>query len=141
MKSIFVLLGLFFSFVSYAEEILYCNSEVATGFIREDGNWTERHFKPASFSIQAGENFKYFKIEGRKFICHNPYDDEKETLVCERDIWANGLSFRYSKKTNRFIYIRSSVSGYIEDKEITDMEIMYAGRCGVSKRFISPLTK
>lgn len=134
-----IILGACLSTPLIAEEVLYCSSELATGFVREDGNWIERDFNPSIFAIEVGDNFEYFTIEGRKFNCHTPYDDYKELLVCERNMWANGLSFRYSIKTKRFIYIRSSVSGYIENKEITDMEIMYAGKCEDLKHHISPL--
>ena len=140
MKKIpFLVLSIFVANNTFAEEVLHCSSELATGFVREDGNWREREFNPSIFAIEVGDNFEYFTIEGRKFNCHTPYDNYKELLVCERNMWANGLSFRYSTKTKRFIYIRSSVSGYIENKEITDMEIMYAGKCGELKHHTSPL--
>ena len=115
-----------FPVVSQAEMILYCQSELATGFIKEENSWREGSFKLQRWTVKFNGNFT--KVEGFRepMKCSVVYSDPKEVISCEGDF--NSLTFH--KESLRFVYFTGSFS-YVENKPDsgTDTESIYAGTC------------
>ena len=133
MKKLLILLFLIFSMTSImtsvkAENVLYCDSELATGFSKQNGIWKESSFVRDRFTVKF--NNDYTKLKGLDkfldFTCSNVYSSD-EIVHCISD-WLDGDSFQYNPLNNRFKYINPSASGFIEPEE-NDTDIMYAGTC------------
>ena len=52
-----ITMGLFFSNTLKAETVLYCQSEVATGFFNEGGVWKETSFKLDRYTVKFNDDF------------------------------------------------------------------------------------
>ena len=110
-----------------AENVLYCESELAVGFIQKNGIWKESFFVKNRFTINF--NNAYTKLKGldeyKDFTCSKVYTSI-ENVYCISD-WLDGVSFQYNPLNNRFKYMRPSAAGFLMKTDDTD--IMYAGTC------------
>ena len=134
MKKLLILLFLIFSIASIitsvkAENVLYCESELATGFIKKNGIWEEGSFVRKRFTVNF--NNEYTKLKGldeyRDFTCSKVYSNVVEHVYCISG-WLDGDSFQYNPLNNRFKYLNPSAAGFIV-LEGKDTDIMYAGTC------------
>jgi len=128
-KIFFVLItiGLFFSNTLKAETVLYCQSELATGFINEDGVWKEGSFSRKRFTVKFNDDFSL--LEGVSFHpmeCSIQYNHKPNTISC---VHSRGTyqTFMYNKIKKRFLYSEISIAGYVNNN--TDTEVLYAGTC------------
>ena len=127
MKLIIILLGLVFSFSLYAEEVLYCSSDIATGFIKSNENWKTIEFNNKRFVVKVNENFNSVEIDDFKYIC-NPSMVTDKFISCE-DEYHIGFSFRYSTETNRFTKIYNSIHGHMSWNNGKDTDVMFGCKC------------
>ncbi len=120
-----ILIGLSLSTILKAENVLYCKSELATGFYKENNTWKEGSFKRERFTIKFNED--YTKLEGasyKPFYCSLPLKFTKpENVYCVE----SGEVFIYNRTTTRFLYSSLSSGGFIDNS--TDTENLYAGSC------------
>ena len=132
MKKLLVLLlsfGFFIPLSVEAEIVLYCQSELATGFIKKNGSWEQTKFKSDRFTIKF--NNDYSRLEGMTYIpmeCKAPYKllDQPELIYCV-DSENSHSTLRYNKKTKRFVHYFQPYIGYIGNG--TDTDVLYAGTC------------
>ena len=64
MRNLFLIIGfLLFSLSGTlrAETVLYCQSEIATGFINESGTWQTRNFKLYRFTAKFNSSYTEFE--------------------------------------------------------------------------------
>ena len=119
--------GILLSTSLLAEEVLYCTSELETGFYIESGKWFASTFAPERFPVKVNDNFNSVIIGKRKYACRTPFlTIDPDYVVCDM---VSGFSFRYSKKSNRFVWIVSGSSGYILSETKSDTDSMYVGKC------------
>lgn len=103
----------------FAEEVLYCSSELSTGFIKENSDRVKANFDPDRFSIKINDQFNAIVIDDENYDCFTPYPttNRKHFHICNGNY---GFSFRYSTETKKFVFIRSSSFGYIYSNNDTD---------------------
>ena len=128
-KIFFVLItiGLFFSNTLKAETVLYCQSELATGFINEDGVWKEGSFNRKRFTVKFNDDFSL--LEGVSFNpmeCSIQYSHKPNLIHCVHS-WGTYQTFMYNKIKKRFLFSNISSGGYVDNG--TDTEVLYAGTC------------
>ena len=111
-----------------AENVLYCESELATGFEKKNGIWKVSIFKDDRFTVKF--NNDYSKLKGldnfKDFSCTKVYS-MFEYIYCISD-WLDGGSFQYNPLNNKFKFFQPSAAGFIDTKD-DDTDIMYAGTC------------
>ncbi len=129
MKKLLILMLLGVLFVpmngsAKADQVLYCQSEVATGFHEVNGTWREARFQKERYTVKVSGDFeKVTGIENRTFDCRVPYERRKpETIICEHK---SGFSFFYDKSSKRFIYSAVNVFTYLGE----DTPAIEAGTC------------
>ena len=119
-----------FPVVSQAETILYCQSELETGFGKFgkiENSWRESSFEPERWTVKFNDNFS--KVEGFRdepMKCSVVYSHLKEAISCNGDF----QTLTFSKESLRFVYFTGS-SSYVGNKpdDGTDTESIYAGTC------------
>ena len=113
-----------------AETVLYCQSELATGFKKKNGVWKTVKFKEYRWTVKFNKDFsQLFGLDKRKpYLCNWAYDDKSlGTVVCLSS-YNNGENFIYNVKKERFLQTRISAgAGY--DIDGTDTEALLAGTC------------
>ena len=111
--------GLLISTSVTAEIVLYCNGEMATGFIKKNGVWRTTNFELKRYTIKFSDDYSEVKglLKGIAFQCKNAYKSEaSNTVLCRNNILGNGDSFTYNINTKRFIYFEDAVSGFINNR-------------------------
>ena len=103
----------------FAEEVLYCSSELSAGFIEENGERVEASFKPDRFSVKVNEQFSTIVIDEENYDCFTPYPTTKRKHfhICNEKY---GFSFRYSTETKKFVFVRSGSFGYVYSNNDSD---------------------
>ena len=127
---ILITIGFFFSNALRAETVLYCQSELATGFFKEGGIWDEGSFKRSRFTLKFKNNFSI--LEGASFQpmeCSIQYPIQRPNLIYCVHSWGEYKTFTYDKTTKRFLYSSITVGGYVDNQ--TDTDVMYAGKCQI----------
>ena len=128
-KIFFVLItiGLFFSNTLKAETVLYCQSELATGFINKDGVWRESPFKLERFTVKFNDDFSLLEgISYKPMECSIQYSHKPNFISCVH-LWGEYKTFMYNKIKKRFLYSGISSGSYVDNE--TDTEVLYAGTC------------
>ena len=112
-------LGMLLSTSISAEEVLYCSSELSTGFIESKSERVITSFKPDRFSVKINEQFNSIVLDGESYDCFTPYLNtaRKNFHICNEK---GGFSFRYSTETKKFVFIQSSSFGYIYSNKDSD---------------------
>ena len=113
-----------------AENVFYCHSELATGFLKENNSWKSSNFEKNRFSIKFNDEYSTLSgLEVLPFECLWSYGERSRhnTAVCT-SVFKNGLIFIYNIKTKKFLYSTSSVFGYTSSN-LSDTSEMYAGSC------------
>ena len=133
MKKLLILLfSLLISFNSYGDKVLYCNDEFATGFTKQNGQWSIGKFNPIKFTIKF--NHDYSLLSGLKggedWNCFNSYfTTEYNTIACV-SAWQNGGTFSYHKGNKRYLYISNITDGYVDTYvEPQGDDVLHAGTC------------
>ena len=126
-----LIIVLSFSTKLKAENVLYCESELATGFIFDEGKWKETSFKRERFTVRFNENFT--KLEGfyGPMTCFAPFNHKPNFISCiETDFPYQ--PFLYHKQKKQFKFAQFSSAGYLSDAEDGndfDTDVMYLGTC------------
>ena len=134
MKKLLILLFSFLLLSSpylKAEIIFYCQSDLATGFVKQNGSWTGSKFKNKRWTIKFNDSYsKLYGLEEDNqmpsYLCSAPYRNAPHLLACLSG-FKNGQSFMFNKIKNRFVFNSSSVTGYTS--EDSDTNPFYAGTC------------
>ena len=129
----FLLLNYFVIGSASAENVLYCQSELATGFFWEGGRWQSGEFQQQRWTIKFSQNFSKLhgldKEERPPFKCKQTFGGLSGTLLCESD-YENGETFLYNRQSKRFLRINPSIAGYVsETGKDYDTDTFYAGSC------------
>jgi len=114
-----------------AEIVLYCNSELATGFIKENGIYGTTDFELKRYTIKFDDDYSRVKgLNEYSWKCKDAFGNkELSTVICS-NFFNNGELFTYNKKTKRFSYYSGGVFGFIKGNNVgNDTTQMYAGTC------------
>jgi len=129
---IILIMGLSFFTTAKAETVLYCQSELATGFLNKNGTWKEANFKKERFTVKFNNDFTKLTgfidwVENREMECSNPYyATHKHETYCVHLKGAHEI-FLYNSQTKRFIASRITSTGWLIDEKDTD--VIFAGTC------------
>ena len=127
----FILFGLSISSALKAETVLYCQSELATGFIKENGTWKQTKFEDERFTVKFNDNFTKLKgfidwVENREMECSKPYSDYENEVFCVHLKGAHETFF-YNSQNKRFIASLITSTGWFNNG--TDTDVIFAGTC------------
>ena len=129
---IVAIVGLLFSTNLKAEIVLYCQSELATGFIKDGGVWKAGNFKQKRFTLKFENDYSILSglEDGRPLVCEWAYNNRGEynTAICASG-YSNGINFIYNLKTRRFLFQSGSFAGYVSGYGEPDTDVLYAGEC------------
>ena len=136
MKKLLILLLLFGFLITpsiKADTVLYCQSELETGLIQVNGSWETKNFISERFTIKFNDD--YSRLEGLDpspgLECRASFTSSPHLIFCV-DRKYNHSTFRYSKKTKRFVHYFNPFGGYVENKiSDTDNDVIYAGTCKI----------
>ena len=127
---VFTAIGLLVSDNVAADTVLYCQSELATGFIKENGAWKETNFRQQRYIIKFNKD--YSRLEGLSsrspMECSIRYRSKPNLVFCAGLIGSH-RTFMYSKITKRFVFSYISSVGYVDNPNNPGTENMYAGTC------------
>jgi hypothetical protein len=124
---ILMLLGVLFAPMvgsAKADEVLYCQSELATGFAEVNGTWRTGNFTKDRYTIKVAGDFE--KIVGLfddyQFECAIPNASEPNRVVCKS---VQGMTFVYDKSSKRFLYSVVNTYTFLG----ADTPAIFAGTC------------
>lgn len=121
-------LGILFSTSLLAEDVMYCVSDIETGFVKDSpDSWLTGRLEEKRYTVRVIDDFSSVVINGYSYTCE-PSAYSKEFIVCE-NYYNNGESFRYLKSTGRFIKINSTIFGNVNNKEHFEIDAMRGGKC------------
>ena len=111
-----------------ADEVLYCQSELATGMKKVNGTWKTGNFTKDRYTIKVFGDFE--RVAGLyadfQFECQFPYPvSYPRQVVCQH---INGNTFIYDKSSKRFIYSLVNTATYVETSS-EDTPVIRAGTC------------
>ncbi len=131
MRIIIGLLAILWVAPAKAEIVLYCQDELATGFAKDKDTkrWKKRNFVKERYTIKFSKDYKTLSglVESsvpRPMKCHQAYNHLPDQIICNEKA---GFSFRYHTKKMRFVYVHSTISGFVDNT--TDTDSISAGTC------------
>ena len=105
MKKLLLILLLIPNLVM-AENVMYCQDELATGILKENGVWKTRNFKLERYTIKFNDD--YTKLEGLDYLykCSPIFgaSDDKERVISCRRIVGTSNTFIFNKLSKRYQY-------------------------------------
>lgn len=125
------LLLMAFAVPSWAETVMYCSTELATGFIQENGSWRQTRFEGTRHTIKLNDGLTRLDglSEPGSFNCVVPYGLAKYDAVHCTSEFNDGSSFLLNTKTNRFVYVETSPFGYVGALKESDTDSLSVGTC------------
>ena len=121
-KVLLILSLLLFSPAAKAEVVLYCQDELATGFVLRE-TWTESNFKHARMTLKFDDAFTEVKwSDGERWDCEPHAVRDFVRCRAYNDI------FLFNKKTLRYLTTNLSGMGWLRDVEGWT-ESIHAGTC------------
>lgn len=124
-----VVMGVSFSSILKAEIVLYCQSELSTGFFKDGQSWRPSDFKNKRHTIKFNNDYSklYGLDDNRHYLCSPAYQTSPNTLVCLSG-YSNGETFIFNKKTKRFVFSSpKATTGY--DSDGPDTDTISIGNC------------
>ena len=130
MKKLLLLILFLTPNLVMAENVIYCQDELATGILKENGVWKTNNFKPERHTIKFNDD--YTKLEGVSFSpmsCSKPYKTtDPEYIACVHSKGSHE-TFTYNTITKRFLYSSISVGAYV--KNGSDSDNLNVGSCEI----------
>ena len=126
-KLLLLLFSLMLTLNSFAEEVFYCSSELATGLIMENGEWNTTEYETNRFTIKFNDNYSTLSgLESWPLYCEQtPNNVNEDIVVCSPPVGAD--RFIFEKELKRFVYLRGASSGYVTNEEFSTW--IEAGTC------------
>ena len=113
-----------------AEQILYCVSELATGFFKDEGVWRTAEFKGKRFTMKVGGDFETVTIDDESYSCYGNREFEGYfPIICNSDLPYSSRSLNIDKYSLRFVYSDVSIGGYASTGNESDTDDLHAGKC------------
>ena len=118
-----------YSSATIADNLIYCKSKFAAGFMKHNGSWEAMLFEKDKFKLKFKSN--YSKLEGfpwmrNPMFCSKPFSHKPNLIFCVNSSGSHEV-FIYNKITRRFTFSNISSDGYTYDGIDTDQ--IYAGIC------------
>ena len=112
-----------------AETVMYCSTELAAGFIKENGSWRTATFNLQRFTIKFDKDFSTLQgiTPSDTFQCE-PGMKKEHMLICSSE-WNTGTIFGLNRNTGRFFYSEVNIYGFISELAKPDTDTLSAGTC------------
>jgi len=127
MKKLLLLLLLLPNLVM-AENVIYCEDELATGISEDHGVWKASDLELERHTIKFNDD--YTKLDGLAgfypMSCSKPYTIDPDYIACVHSKGSHE-TFTYNKLTKRFLYSHTKVDGYVDNGY--DTNFLRAGTC------------
>ena len=128
---VLIMIGPPFSTSLKAETVLFCQSELATGFSNKGGTWKQYRFQEERFTLKFNHDFTKLKgfipvSDDREMECSKPYTLYPDEIYCVHLMGAHE-TFLYDSKSKRFIASMITSTGWLVDG--TDTDVIFAGTC------------
>ena len=114
MTRILTIIAILFVTPAWAETVLYCQDELATGIIKEDGTWRPGIFSPARYTVKFDEKNMTLLMDEEKFSCSARWLTNPDIIRCEEEMAAD-IHFVFNKKTLRYSMYRMFSSAWVID--------------------------
>ncbi len=119
MKKLLILMLLGVLFVpmngsAKADEVLYCQSELATGMVKKNGTWNVTPIQEQRYTIKFIGDFEGITglYPNKIFKCKVTFPRaQPDRFVCNMDY---GLTYIYDKNSKRFVYANITLSTYLD---------------------------
>ena len=113
-----------------AEQILYCVSELQTGFFKDEGVWRTAKFASRRFTIKVEGDFKSVTLDDEIYSCYGNREFKGFfPIICNNDMAWSSQSLNIDKYSLRFVYSAVSIGGYASTANEPDTDELYAGKC------------
>ena len=134
MKKLLILLfsvGLLITTPAKAETVLYCSSELVTGFYNEGGNWKVSGFEPMRLTMEFEDDFSRVRLLGEIFSCFDGGEFKTyHPIICKDVKPYHSWTLNIDKKSLRYVYTQISIGGYASTlRNSSDGDGIYAGTC------------
>ena len=128
MKKLLLILLLIPNLVM-AENVMYCQDELATGIVKENGVWITNNFNLERYTIKFNDD--YTKLEGLAFPykCSQIFgaSNDQARLISCRSIVGTSDTFIFNKLSKRYQYYSMSPFSFVENGP--DTSNFSAGTC------------
>jgi hypothetical protein len=123
---------LFLNSKIYAESVLVCHDELATGFFKQNGVWQQGEFQLDRFTLKVPDNFSTITDSKSNSIFSCFVDSPWESyhpVICknQRDNWSS--TFNIDKISLRYVRTNISAAGYASTSKYPKMDVILAGKC------------
>ena len=132
MKKLLILMLLGVLFVpmngsAKADQVFYCQSEVATGMAVKNGNWLTGDFTPQRYTIKFSSDYtimRGLKNYAGEYSCFH-LKEVKSRHICRARRYDMGDTFIFDSESKSFIYSSVSITTYFQP----DTPHIQAGTC------------
>ena len=114
MTRILTIIALLFATPAWAEMVLYCQDELATGIFKEKGSWRSGHFITERHTVKFDEKKMTLLIKVEKFSCSAGEGIFPDSIRCVSDRNAD-FHFLFNKKTLRYSMYRMFETSWVAD--------------------------
>jgi hypothetical protein len=129
-KSLIVIMGLFSPNLLVADDVLYCTSELNSGFAYEDNSFREKTFENTRFTVKVSGDFESIRSDDWNYSCRK--SDLNTVYLC-LDTHDIGVFFKFNKENGRFLAGNITGYGYLSHsstkKGSPDTDHIRAGKC------------
>lgn len=127
---------------AYADNVLYCSEEIATGFKSTDGRWKTSDYVKERYTLKFNDDFSKLEKGLDIFECRAAYSAnfEPNLITCfhsaqygsaeDRTVYPFGglpKFFYFDKSTLKFVFADVSTDGFVRDGR--DSDNLNAGKC------------
>ena len=113
-----------------AEQILYCVTELETGFFKDEGGWRTAKFEKKRFTMKVEGNFEAVTFNDESYSCYDGGEfNGYYPIICNNDLPYSSRGLNIDKYSLRFVYSNASIGGYASSSNDPDTDTMYAGKC------------
>lgn len=113
-----------------AEQILYCVTELSTGFLKDEGDWRTANFEKIRFAMKVEGNFETVSFNEENYSCFDGGEfNGYYPIICKSDLPFSSRSLNIDKYSLRFVYSDTSLGGYASTDNEPDTDNMHAGKC------------
>ena len=130
MTRLAIIFSLLFATPAWAELVLYCQDELATGVLKKNGRWQEASFEKKRHTVKFDEKNMTVSGLGRYAMkCEVRYPIQApDEVYCITPVTVPDV-FSFSTKSLRYSYYQTSGTGWIANLDKPDTNVMYHGTC------------
>lgn len=128
MSRLAIIFSLLFVTPAWAELVLYCQDELATGIYKEKESWKTSHFEPTRHTVKFDDQKMTLSGLGWQLKCRMRESAIPEIIYCDGK--KGELLFHFNKKSLKYSLYHVGSMGYIFEWNYISPDItMSHGTC------------